>query len=239
MHAGGRRGDCEAGPLYGGRDGLGRLRPSASAELVNQTQRGVRRTSKGNETHGMERVLLCWKQPGGTTDSSVEQRLEGERSACPRLSGPVGNGRSRRLVGHATARCWDASCALVSGSLSRRHRLRLGGPLASTSVPTTSGGCKARAFCEGRVVWIRCWANRGYLGVNAKGATVAVTRYGCRRGEVFEGSMRAQEGHFGERVRQGTPERSRTPGSGAGCNRPAGRGLEKTTEAERNREGGT
>jgi hypothetical protein len=123
--------------------------------------------------------------------------------------------------------------------LPKNNRPRSDGPLASTSVPTTSGGCKARAFCEGRVVWIRCWANRGCLGVNARGVTAAVTRYGCRRGEVFEGSMRAQEGYFGERVRQGTPERSRTPGSGAGCNRPAGSVLEKAAVAERNREGGT
>jgi len=125
------------------------------------------------------------------------------------------------------------------GPSPEEHRPRSDGPLASTSVQTTSGGFRARAFCEGRVVWIRCWANRGYLGVNAKGVTAAVTRYGCRRGEVFEGSMRAQEGHFGERVRHGTPERSRTPGSGAGCNRPAGSELEKDAVAERNREGGT
>jgi hypothetical protein len=80
LPAGDRRGDCGTGSLYGERDSPGRLRPSASAELVNQTQRGGRSTSKGKKTHGMERVLLCWKQPCGTTDSSVEQRLEGERS---------------------------------------------------------------------------------------------------------------------------------------------------------------
>jgi hypothetical protein len=215
------------------------MRPSASAELVNQTQRGVRSTSKGTKTHGMERVLLCWKQPCGTTDSSVEQRLEGERSARPRLSAPLGNGRSRRSVGRATAECQAALRRLGFGSLSRRHRLRLGGPLASTSVRTNSGGRKARAFCEGRGVLIRCWADQEYLGVNARGATAAVTRHGCRRGEVFEGSMRAREGYFGELVRQGTPERSRTPGSGAGCNRPAGSVMEKAAVAERNREGGT
>lgn len=125
------------------------------------------------------------------------------------------------------------------GPSPEEHRLRLGGPLASTSVRTNSGGRKARAFCGGRVVLIRCWADQEYLGVNARGATVAVTRHGCRRGEVFEGSMRAQEGYFGGLVRQGTPERSRTPGSGAGCNRPAGSVVEKAAVAERNREGGT
>jgi len=197
---------------HGGRDGPERLRSSASAGPVNRRQRGGGDASKGTKTHGMERVLPCRQRLGSTTDSSVEQRLEGGRCARPRLNPCVGNGARRRLVGRVPAGWLAASCGRVLGSLSRRalasRPLR---PLASASARTRSGGCKARAFSEGWMSWTRCWALLRDHGVDIRGATAAVTRCGCRRGEVFEGYMRVREGHCGELARGGTPERVRTP----------------------------
>jgi hypothetical protein len=80
---------------------------------------------------------------------------------------------------------------------------------------------------------------------NGKGATAAVTRCGCRRGMSFEGyrihvarSVRASP----EPLRWSpgaVRETQRTPGSAAGCNKPANPGAEETAEVVRNHEGGT
>jgi len=64
--------------------------------------------------------------------------------------------------------------------------------------------------------------------VNGKGETATVTWYGCRRGDSFEG----YEPRCGDRRKTRCPgkpglrrlktrETQRTPGSAAGCNRPA------------------
>ena len=88
---------------------------------------------------------------------------------------------------------------------------------------------------------------------NGKGATAVVTRCGCRRGEFFEGyeTRRGKGGAPAHRKRwggAGAIETRRTPGSAAGCNKPAtprperfGAKVraEKAVEAVRNREDGT
>jgi hypothetical protein len=69
-------------------------------------------------------------------------------------------------------------------------------------------------------------------GGNGKGATATVTWCGFRRGEPFEG--------FEERRGEGPrPETRRTPGSAAGCNRPASRCAEQAVEVVRNHVDGT
>ena len=198
--------------VHGGRDSPGRLRPAASAAPVNRTQRELWRTSKGKQTHGMERVLPCRKRLGSTTDSSVEQRLEVGRCAGTRLILFVGNGGLRRLVGPASARRRFTSCESVVGPLSQTTlAFGLAVDLASTSVRMRSGGCKARAFRERRTSEEHCWVQERRLGVNSKGATAAVTRCGCRRGEVFGGYLRTRESDCDEATRSGILERFRTP----------------------------
>ena len=85
----------------------------------------------------MERVLSCRKRLGSTTDSSVEQRLEGGRCADPELNQFVGNGGLGRPVGSVLAGRTRASCAWISGSLSQgMQTVRSRVTLASTPVRT-------------------------------------------------------------------------------------------------------
>jgi hypothetical protein len=75
---------------------------------------------------------------------------------------------------------------------------------------------------------------------NGKGATAAVTRCGCQRVEPSRGTnVRRGEG----RDRLGNesigPETRRTPGSAAGCNKPASALEEEAVEVVRNHEDGT
>jgi len=77
---------------------------------------------------------------------------------------------------------------------------------------------------------------------NGRGATDAATRSGYRRG-VLRGvrtciaGKRAEFAVFGPGARRA--ETRWTPGSAAGCNKPATRGAEETVEVVRNHEGGT
>jgi hypothetical protein len=107
----------------------------------------------------------------------------------------------------------------------------------------------------------RLWQRRrprfaGAIGGNGEGATAAVTRCGCRREEFFEGcETRREEASARPRGRSGSPgmrrggvdwpETRRTPGSAAGCNKPATSERRKpsrwceTTRTERDFEDGS
>jgi hypothetical protein len=71
-----------------------------------------------------------------------------------------------------------------------------------------------------------------------------VTRYGCQRGVSFEGcetrcgKSPLRRPCFGRPDANG-PETQRTPGSAAGCNKPATPKAEKTVEVVQNHEDGT
>jgi hypothetical protein len=97
-------------------------------------------------------------------------------------------------------------------------------------------------------------ADRPGRDPTARGQRAAVTRYGCERGELFEGSRRREErgpNHPGTsadhpRVASardprgaGFSETRRTPRPAAGCNKPASLRAEKTVEVVRNHAGGT
>lgn len=87
----------------------------------------------------------------------------------------------------------------------------------------------------------------GRDGDNVRGALAVVTRTGCHRGKLRR--VRACPGGSGGAalmltsvaVRMGSPmpERTRTSGPAAGCNRPANDQLEQAAAVGRNHEGGT
>jgi hypothetical protein len=60
------------------------------------------------------------------------------------------------------------------------------------------------------------------------------------KGKASKGSCADEEGRYRNREEPATqPETRRTPGSAAGCNKPARQHAEQTTKTVRNREGGT
>jgi hypothetical protein len=75
---------------------------------------------------------------------------------------------------------------------------------------------------------------------NGKGATAAVTRCGCQRVEPSRGTnVRRGEGRDRLGNESVGSETRRTPGSAAGCNKPASAPEEEAVEVVRNHEDGT
>jgi hypothetical protein len=83
--------------------------------------------------------------------------------------------------------------------------------------------------------------NPGKPGRNGRTASVAATRHGCGRGVSFEGCARCGEILLRPDSSSGgtRTETQRTPGSAAGCNKPANLEREQAVGAVRNREDGT
>jgi len=113
------------------------------------------------------------------------------------------------------------------------ERTSLPHKLRGVTDPTTEQGLEAATSCTSRE---RHTPGNGRVNpeaidreVNGKGATAAVTRCGCRRGVSFEGYEPRCGDHRTDRSRLGDQpeseramrETQRTPGSVAGCNKPA------------------
>jgi hypothetical protein len=172
------------------------MRIPVEIDFPVERSEGMVKASEGTKAHGRNEHTGS-ATARDATDSSAEQGLEGNRQLG------VTSGTSSWRTG------WQLRShlrVLLGGARGAPCRDVALGPQPARC-PSVSGKWRparqARASLPGRdPPTERCWPHRAWVGRKAKGATAVVTRYGCRRGELFEGFSHGSEGRLGQALRR-------------------------------------